>query len=416
MSAEEMQAAGEPDLSPDLATQSLTQDSIRAELAAVLVSAEFRLSRRCQEFLGYVVDKTLAGYADTLKERTIAMEVFGKALSYDSSEDAAVRVKAGDVRRRLGLYYTARPDHRGVIIDLPVGTYVPEFRMVKMPTPVIPSAPELSATADSVVRGILLHARGLSSAKRWWALLAVCLLAAGAIGVAAFYWQPAPSVLDEFWLPVLQTKTPVSVCVSTIPVYSLRTEPIPSGPIPQTDLIAVPDQFVAAGDVRATRAIEEMLERMKRPYHLRIGNELRFQDLRSGPAVLVGFSYSEWEEINSGFRFFLDTDRQPNAILDNGQVKWAIAKHPDDHDLQEDYAVVSRVFDPATHSFLIEVSGLAHYGTEAAADLVTNPALLSEALKGAPQGWQKKNLQFVLRVQVINNAPGIPEVIATHFW
>jgi len=407
-------SAGDLQIVHESQVTSFKEDAIRTELAAVLASAEFRLSRRCQDFLRYVVEKTLAGQAATLKERTIALDVFGKPLSQDSSEDAVVRVKAGDVRRRLGLYYNARPDYSGLAIDLPVGTYVPEFRLIEpRMLPVEAPAKEAVASTDPDRESIPLA--NPASKWKWGVLLVLGLFATcAAIGIAR--WQAAPAVLDAFWAPVLQAKAPISVCVSTIPVYSLRAEPAPAGPIQQDNLIAVPDQFLAAGDVRAARAIEDMLQHMKRPYRMRIGNELSFRDLRSGPAVLVGFSYSEWEEINSGFRFFLDTDRQPSAILDNGQVKWSIAKHPDDPGLQEDYAVVSRVFDPETHSFLIEVSGLAHYGTEAAADLVTNPALLADALKSAPSDWQKKNLQFVLRVKVINNTPGIPDVITTYFW
>src|ERR1700682_681356 len=62
-------------------------DAVRAALARVLHSHEFRASRRCQEFLRYVVENTLAGRGDTLKERTIGIDVFGRPASYDPSEE-----------------------------------------------------------------------------------------------------------------------------------------------------------------------------------------------------------------------------------------------------------------------------------------------------------------------------------------
>jgi hypothetical protein len=65
---------------------------------------------------------------------------------------------------------------------------------------------------------------------------------------------------------------------------------------------------------------------------------------------------------------------------------------------------------------IVLVSGCTQYGTEAAAELVTNPVLLAEALRGAPDGWQRKNLQLVLHVKVIANAPASPQVIASHYW
>jgi hypothetical protein len=65
---------------------------------------------------------------------------------------------------------------------------------------------------------------------------------------------------------------------------------------------------------------------------------------------------------------------------------------------------------------IVLVSGCTQYGTEAAAELVTSPTLLAEALRGAPDGWQRKNLQLVLHVKVIANAPASPQVIASHYW
>jgi hypothetical protein len=65
---------------------------------------------------------------------------------------------------------------------------------------------------------------------------------------------------------------------------------------------------------------------------------------------------------------------------------------------------------------LVEVAGFTQYGTEAAADMITNPELLADALHDAPQGWQNKNLQLVLRVKVISGTPASPKTVKTHFW
>src|SRR5216683_421844 len=73
----------------------ISEDSIREELHRVLSSHEFRSSKRSQDFLRYVIEHTLSGHADMLKERTIGIEVFGRSTSYEPSDDATVRVKAG---------------------------------------------------------------------------------------------------------------------------------------------------------------------------------------------------------------------------------------------------------------------------------------------------------------------------------
>src|SRR5262249_19809997 len=108
-------------------TARITEEAIREELNRVLTSHEFRSSKRSQDFLKYVIENTLGGHADILKERTIGIEVFGRSTAYDPSDDATVRVKAGEVRKRLGLYYAGPGMQDPIRIELPAGTYVPEF-------------------------------------------------------------------------------------------------------------------------------------------------------------------------------------------------------------------------------------------------------------------------------------------------
>src|SRR5580658_1049815 len=114
-------------------TRGIPEVLARAALNQVLQSQGFRASRRSQEFLRYVVERTLEGQADTLKERTIGIDVFGRSSSYDPSDDATVRVKAGEVRKRLGLYYASEGRLDEIRIELPHGAYVPEFHRVEAP-------------------------------------------------------------------------------------------------------------------------------------------------------------------------------------------------------------------------------------------------------------------------------------------
>src|SRR5579863_8117529 len=120
---------------------------VRAALNQVLQSQGFRSSRRSQDFLRYVVERTLEGQADALKERTIGIDVFGRSSSYEPSDDATVRVKAGEVRKRLGLYYSSEGRQDEIRIDLPHGAYVPEFHRVEAPAEV-----EIKPTENSETR------------------------------------------------------------------------------------------------------------------------------------------------------------------------------------------------------------------------------------------------------------------------
>src|SRR5579884_573777 len=99
---------------------------VRGQLERILGSAPFRNSRRASALLRYAVERTLAGDADTLKERTIGVEVFGRPTGYDTAADHIVRSTAGDVRRRLAQYYQENGQN-GVRIDFAPGSYVPHF-------------------------------------------------------------------------------------------------------------------------------------------------------------------------------------------------------------------------------------------------------------------------------------------------
>ncbi|HLK66806.1 MAG TPA: hypothetical protein VKU19_25410 [Bryobacteraceae bacterium] len=395
----------------------ITEDRIREELSRVLASHEFRSSKRSQDFLRYVIDNTLSGHADLLKERTIGIDVFGRPTSYDPSEDATVRVKAGEVRKRLGLYYSDQGARNPIRIELPSGTYVPEFHAnasaapalvssAALPTSAIAPAPQHPETPVESKSAVMLR----------WA--GVVVLAIGIAFFASYLLKgPASTVLDEFWAPVLLGNAPVMVGAAYVPVWNLDRDPGASGPASTADYVQLNDQFVGGGDLIATSRITSMFTRLKRPYRLKVGNDVSFPDLRTGPAVLVGYSYTQWKEISSQLRYFIDGARRPVGVTDNGKAtQWALPNLPRDRRTSEDYAIVSRVFHPDTHAMLVEIAGITQYGTDAAGDLVTNPDLMAESLHGAPPGWQKKNLQLVLHVKVIAGAPSSPKVVASYFW
>jgi hypothetical protein len=384
----------------------LAAETVRAELGRILSGPEFRSSKRCQAFLRYVVENTLAGHPECLKERTIGMEVFGRSASYEPSEDATVRVIAGDVRKRLDLFYRDPASGGPVTIRLPAGSYVPEFHPQATPPSTSP-APSLPATPS--------RASSFPSSTRRVAMAVLALAAVFAF--ALLRGRRTTTAFDAFWAPVLSDAKPVSLCAAAVPVWARLREPPAGEAGSAADFTVIRNQFMALGDVKAALQVAEMLGRTGHPYRLRMGNETSFKDLRATPAILVGFSYTEWAQISKGFRYYIDIDRRPMGVFDKGNpTAWTIDRHPDDPQLTEDYAIATRVFDPNTHNMLVEIAGISHFGTEAAADLVSNSALLTEALARVPAGWEHKNVQLVLRVKVIAGAAGVPAVVATHVW
>ncbi len=106
----------------------LPQAEIRAQLERILASQEFSQSGSLQRFLRYVVERTLEGQAEGLKEYNVGVEVLGRGESYDPRTDTIVRVQAGRLRSKLQEYYHAQGRGDQVRIEIPKGTYVPDFQ------------------------------------------------------------------------------------------------------------------------------------------------------------------------------------------------------------------------------------------------------------------------------------------------
>ena len=96
-------------------------------LKEVIEGAAFKASQRSGQFLKYIVDQAIAGHFESLKERVIGIELFGRSPSYDTGEDAIVRVTASDVRKRLLQHYGKDGATSEFRISLPLGAYIPEI-------------------------------------------------------------------------------------------------------------------------------------------------------------------------------------------------------------------------------------------------------------------------------------------------
>jgi hypothetical protein len=100
--------------------------NFRETLQAVCESPAFKTSPKSCEFLRHIVSRALSGDTDELKERLIGMSLLGREATYDTGSDAGVRVRANDVRKRLGAYNKVQIENR-FTLDLPSGSYVPRF-------------------------------------------------------------------------------------------------------------------------------------------------------------------------------------------------------------------------------------------------------------------------------------------------
>ena len=115
-----------------------------AELNRIFASKAFRQADRLKRFLTFVVDETIAGRGERLKEFVVGVEVFGKDDSFDPRNDPIVRVQARRLRAQLARYYHEEGQDDELVIELPKGGYAPIFRPMK-------AAPQRRSIASTLV-------------------------------------------------------------------------------------------------------------------------------------------------------------------------------------------------------------------------------------------------------------------------
>jgi TolB-like protein len=102
-------------------------EDIRAELDRVLAADALAGTTRLSRLLRYIVERTLAGQGDQLKEYVLGVEVFDRPPSYDPRLDSIVRVEARRLRTKLEEYYRGPGASNPLVISIPRGSYVPVF-------------------------------------------------------------------------------------------------------------------------------------------------------------------------------------------------------------------------------------------------------------------------------------------------
>ena len=201
------------------------EQAVRAELSRLLESSTFRTSKRCREFLEYIVQHTMNGPTGALKERCIGVELFQLSQDFDTGQHTIVRVTANEVRKKLAQHYQAENgSYHLVRIDLPPGSYSAAFRweLPAVETPVAETQTADATIADTppakTTAAEMPSAEMHPSARPHWFTqrMVVCsvavLVLAGAFSV--WRWRPVgPASVDAKSTPV---SNPGSAAASSV--------------------------------------------------------------------------------------------------------------------------------------------------------------------------------------------------------
>jgi hypothetical protein len=420
------------------------REAILLELQEVLASPHFCNSKRYPALLKYIVENTLAGKSDMLKERTLGVEVFDRSPSYDTNTDTVVRYTAGEVRKRLSLYYHELGREAAIQISLPAGSYIPEFlhsqgeaeeegagfseaRVADVLRDSIDLTQESDtnlplALADSGLRvGVkaevkpetgLRHSQAAIKRRRWLTLAALLAIAV----VAGLVWRSRTAqprtALDNFWTAIVRDQPVVMVCTGG----SVFAQNNFSGVTTAGRDIDYP--FISIQSASAIAQLSGLLERRGATAQLRSSATTPLTELREHPVILLGGYNNQWTlRLLQPLRFHFSSEAVAASIVDEAKpgVRWE-RDHSLPYSSADDYALVARFRDSTTDGWVVALAGVGRNGTEAAAQFVTSPHYMQMLRDQVGSDFSNQNVEVVLKVNVIDGKTGAPSILAMHAW
>jgi hypothetical protein len=440
-------------------------DLIRKALERVLEGSSFRSSPQCRALLQYIVEQSLAGRDEMLRERLIGINVFGRAPNYDAGNDPVVRSRVAEIRKRLAQhYFRSTASHGEIRIHIPTGKYHAVFEdandgLANEGLEIEKSAQRFDGTNDDRDVGSALDARsaeslsresvyvnpdtvikpsGLHSLAKWlpgWrlrsAFAAITLL--GIMLVALRYVNAANERrFDSFWAPITGSNHPALIFIGANHTYDLNRDylakykaehnlknigteffiDLKKGEMLDEGDLVPNNWLIGFGDVAATARIASVLTSLDKSYEIRYGNDITVSDFHSSPSILIGGFSNVWTmELMRNLPIRLESRENGDCIADTEsktRVWRAIGN--------DDYAVITRLLNSETGNFVLIIAGIGTSGNQAASNFLADKDRLGAVLKALPKAWERKNLQIVVHTTIVKNVPALTDVQATRVW
>jgi hypothetical protein len=436
---------------------------LQQHLKEVLEGQAFRGSQRSAQFLRYIVEQTLAGHLDSLKERLIGVELFGRPPSYDTGNDAIVRVTASDVRKRLVQHYGKYASASDVRIALPLGSYLPEFHYDPGGHEHLAGAPIATQIASAQPRSTIQTAlensppvphierapepprahpvqSRLSLAKVAIALIVLLnLFAWGYIWhrfqshraaitpLAGFFSSPHPVYLvtSDPDIAAIQQFTGTEVSVSDYVnhrVFSASDDMTP-------EMRRFRDSFMRADKAAAVDAqiavhIGELAEAHANRILVRTARGIQMADLQSdNNFILLGSPRSNpWSALfsdqldfqfaydkNSGQEIIRNVHPRPNEAAQYVPTAMGGATG-------KTYAIIALVRNFDQYAQILLLAGADAEGTEAAGRILTDGARLAAALEhcGLPPQGPMQRFELLVKLNTMAGIPSNESIEACH--
>jgi hypothetical protein len=425
------------------------KDQVRRQMERLLETAHFKNSRRYPALFRFIVEETLEGRGEFLKERLLGVRVFNRPPDYDTADDPIARVTIAEIRKRIAQYYHEEAHESEMRIELMPGHYEPEFypRKVRASPPIDPSKPServalpLAEYTDTPVDlATQKTSKPRFSLFRSWvsAVVVLCLTLA-----CALLWRlEQPSALDQLWNPVLRPHLTITFCLPNkdasgsqiaaaagILFNSATTKSKSAGPLAVSADTTSPSFYdyekngenVSFSDVLATTRISNWIATRGGEQRLRLVKSTTLDDLQAGPTILIGGLDNEWTlRALAHLRYqFRGTDQEQYWITDTknpGSRTWEVDLKNQYPAVKRDFALIARVHDDSTRQVQVIVAGIGMSATASAGEFMVDPNRLEELRKRVGPGFKDHDFEAVLGTDVVNGIPGSANILAIEVW
>lgn len=418
-------------------------EEVREHLRRILESAAFKGSERSREFLVVIVEKALAGRFEELKERMLGVELFGRDTSYDTGEDAVVRVTASDVRKRLLRYYSESGVNSELRLEIPVGSYIPDFHWTApdpaVEEPALPPSPEVAldippavpaAPREPLARKPLLCAMTGFVLGILVCALGVRLLARGGVAEGL----PWSSLLQNGRrLQIILSDTEISKMQNVVgyslslPDYANHKYLPPDTPM-SPDLGRMLNFFrglsMGATDVSVALSVAKRAFPNSPQVSFLPARSVQLKDFRTDDNfLLLGSPRSDpWVSLfedQLDFQFFYDAATSREIIRNLKPHKGELPSYRPSakgYDTGEAFGIIAFLGNPNQNGHVLLLAGSSAEATEAAAKFVLNRETIANLLKvnGIPPAGNPVSFQILLRVNTMAGSANTFEAVAFH--
>jgi hypothetical protein len=443
---------------------------LRQHLKEIVEGTAFRGSHRSGQFLSYIVEQAVTGNFESLKERAIGVELFGRSPSYDTGEDAIVRVTASDVRKRLLQHYGQYGSASAFRISLPLGSYIPEIahdhsvesirsgiETTPGPGPVPPSGPATSPSESLApqdapnVPAVIPELKSNHRAReyrRLWLLLGTLVVVLN-LGLWSLFWfrsgARAAAVSELPWSVFFNSAHPTHLITSDpgiVNVQELTGTQLSVSDyanhlfIPQPNSLT-PDEIrfshiflggdsssAAAVDTPIAVGIAILARNSASRLDVHAARSIRFADLKTDDNfIFLGSPRSDpWVALfndQMDFQFSFDkTSRQEFIRNVRPRQNELPAYYPTAQGWAtgQSFGIVALVQNPDQDGHVLLLAGASGEGTEAAGKLVTDLPRLSSILKscGLNPSGRPAHFELLLRFNAMAGSANNIDVVACH--